>query len=142
MGITVAISQAVSLNGFLATVRPGTLVVYVRELSDPGDLEQLRAAAGQGWALWWREGTLFGLPNGAVNELEGAVEKTLDVRDHLGFAAYLIKRALPGAVLHYSAFRQRPFTFLGLRRELVREIGQGLPGAPCILDGFTIRPPL
>jgi len=133
-------STVVGLNGFRAVVRPGTFTAHVRALPDPGDLEQLRAAAGKGWALWWQDGTLLGLPNGAVNGLEGATETTLDVREHLGFVAYLINNALPSAIPHYSAFRQRPFTFLGQRREFVREIRRQMPGAPRILDGFAIRP--
>ncbi|MFW6195635.1 MAG: argonaute/piwi family protein, partial [Chloroflexota bacterium] len=83
---------------------------------------------------------LFGVPNGAVNSLEGATERTLEVRDHLGFVTYLINSALPGAVPYYSAFRRRPFTFLGRRREFVSEIRQRLPSSPQILEGFAIRP--
>src|SRR6266545_6678551 len=82
-------STVVGLNGFRAVVRPGTFTAHVRALPDPRDLEQLRAAAGKGWALRWQDGTLYGLPNGAVNGLEGAAKTTLDVREHLGFVAYL-----------------------------------------------------
>jgi hypothetical protein len=130
----------IALNGFRAVVRPGTFVAHVRDLPDPGDIEQLRATAGNGWALWWRDGTLFGLPNGAVKSLERAAEQSLDVHDNLGFVAFLINNALPGAIPYYSAFRQRPFAFLGQRREFVREIRQRIPGSPQILDRFTIRP--
>jgi hypothetical protein len=62
----------IALNGFRALVRPDTFVAHVRDLPDPGDIEQLRATAGNGWALWWRDGTLFGLPNGAVSQHETA----------------------------------------------------------------------
>jgi hypothetical protein len=52
-----ASSQAViGLNGFRAVVRPGTFTAHIMELPDPGDLDQLRVAAGNGWALWWSEG--------------------------------------------------------------------------------------
>jgi hypothetical protein len=137
----VATDQAtIALNGFRVSVSPGQFTVFVRELPDPGRLDQLRAEAGDGWTLWWNRGLLYEVPRhlGAVRA--DADEKTLDVRDHLGFAAFLINTALPGAIPHYEAFRARPFTFLALKREFVREIRRSLPGAPPLLEQFTIRP--
>jgi hypothetical protein len=137
----VATDQAtIALNGFRVSVSPGQFTVFIRELPDPGRLDQLRAEAGDRWTLWWNRGLLYELPchPGAVRA--DADDKTLDVRDHLGFVAFLINTALPGAIPHYEAFRARPFTFLALKREFVREIRRSLPGAPPLLEQFTIRP--
>jgi hypothetical protein len=58
------------------------------------------------------------------------------VRGHLSYVAFLINTALP----HYEAFRARPFTFLALKREFVREIRRSLRGTPLLSEQFTIRP--
>ena len=130
----------IALNGFRVAVRPGHFTAFVRDLPDPGELEQLRTAAGDRWALWWNRGMLYELPRDPGATRADAAEKTLDVPDHLGFVAFLINSALPGAIPHYKAFRDRPFTFLALKREFVREIQRRLPGAPQLLRQFTIRP--
>lgn len=78
----------IGLNGFRVAVRPDVFNAYVRDLPDSGDLEQVRAAAGDAWALWRSGGTLFGVPNGAVTNLEGATERKLIVGENLGFVAF------------------------------------------------------
>ena len=130
----------IALNGFRVAVRPGHFTAFVRDLPDTGELQQLRTAAGDQWALWWNRGMLYELPRDPGATRADAAEKTLDVADHLGFVAFLINSALPGAIPHYKAFRDRPFTFLALKREFVREIQRRLPGAPQLLRQFTIRP--
>lgn len=133
-------SAAIGLNGFRVLVRPEEFSAHTVDLPDPGDLEQLQEMVGDSWALWWNRGTVFALPNDADCDLEGAVERTLVVRDHLGFLAFLINNALPRVVPYYKAFRDRPFTFLGSKGEFVTEIRRKLPNAPQVLDGFAIRP--
>jgi hypothetical protein len=130
----------IALNGFRVAVRPGQFTAFVRDLPDPGELRQLRAAAGNRSALWWNRGMLYELPRDPGAALADAAEKRLDVPGHLGLVAFLINSALPGAIPHYKAFRDRPFTFLALKREFVREIQRRLPGAPQLLRQFTIRP--
>ena len=117
----------IALNGFRVAVRPGHFTAFVRDLPDTGELQQLRTAAGDQWALWWNRGMLYELPRDPGATRADAAEKTLDVADHLGFVAFLINSALPGAIPHYKAFRDRPFTFLALKREFVREIQRRLP---------------
>jgi hypothetical protein len=128
----------IALNGFRVAVRPGQFTAFVRDLPDPG---QLRAAAGNRYALWWNRGMLYELPRDPGAALADAAEKRLDGPGHPGLVAFLINSALPGAIPHYKAFRDRPFTFLALKREFVREIQRRLPGAPQLLRQFTIRQP-
>lgn len=130
----------IALNGFRVGVHPGQFTVFVRDLPDASGLDELRAAAGDRWRLWWNRGLLYELPRDPGAVRADADEKTLDVRDHLGFVAFLINTALPDAIPHYQAFRNRPFTFLALKREFVQEIKPSLPGAPQLLQQFTIRP--
>ncbi len=130
----------IALNGFRVAVRPSQFTVFVRDLPDAHELDPLRAEAGNRWALWWDRGVLYELPHDAGAVRAGEAEKMLDVPDHLGFVAFLVNSALPRAIPHYKAFRDRPFTFLALRREFVGEIQRRIPGAPQLLQQFTIRP--
>lgn len=134
-------SMKICLNGFRVLVRPDEFTAYAVDLPDPGDLEQLKASAGAGWRLWWDRGTVLALPtDGAARELVGAVKKTLPIRDHLGFIAFLINNALPRVVPFYTALRGRRFAFLGRKGEFVAAIHTVLPNAPQLLEGFAIRP--
>lgn len=101
----------IGLNGFRVSVSPGQFTALVQELPDSGRLDQLRAEAGDRSTLWWNRGLLYELPRRSGTTSAHAGEKTLEVYDHLGFIAYLINAALPGAIPHYEAFRARPFTF-------------------------------
>jgi len=130
----------IALNGFRVGVHPGQFTVFVRGLPDAGQLKQLRAAAGDQRTLWWNRGLLYELPRDPRAARVDADEKTLDVRDHLSLVRFLINTALPGAIPHYNAFRDRPFSFLALKREFVQEILLSLAGAPPLLQQFTIRP--
>ncbi len=121
-------------------MRPGQFTAFVRDLPGASELEQLRAGAGDRWTLWWNRGVLYEVPRAPGAVRADAVEKTLDVQDHLGLIAFLINTALPGAIPRYQAFRARPFTFLALKREFVREIRSSLSGGPPLLREFTIRP--
>jgi hypothetical protein len=128
------------LNGFRISVCPGQFTAAVRELPDASQLGELRAAADSRARLWWNRGLLYEVPLAPGGDYADASARTLGVQEHLGLVAFLINAALPGSVPHYEAFRDRPFTFLALKHEFVREIRPRLPGAPPLLDQFTIRP--
>jgi hypothetical protein len=130
----------ITLNGFRVSVCPGQFTAAVRDLPDASGLEELRAAAGTSATLWWNRGLLYEVPRVPGGDYADAAAKTLDVQGHLGLVAFLINAALPDSVPHYKAFRDRPFTFLALKHEFVREIRPRLRGAPPLLDQFTIRP--
>ena len=132
--------RTVALNGFRVHIRPEEFTAYTVELPDNSDLDQLQSEAGDAWSLWWNRGTVYGLPLGASTELPRSAETKLAVSEHLGFVASVINAALPRAVPHYKAFRNRPFTFLGNKGEFVSEIRRKLPNTPAVLNGFTIRP--
>ena len=130
----------IDLNGFRVAIDPSQFSAFVRDIPSPNDLEVLRADAADQWVLWPNRGLLYGLPRVAGAVLDGSVEKTLDVHDHLGFVAFLINNALPASLPYYKAFRNRPFTFLGRKREFVGEIQRSLTGTPKIMEQFMIRP--
>jgi hypothetical protein len=58
----------IALNGFRVGVHPGQFTVFARDLPDASGLDELRAAAGDRWRLWWNRGLLYELPRdpGAV----------------------------------------------------------------------------
>lgn len=140
-GVTVTDQRQLALNGFLVEVNPGVFSAFLRDLPELQEVSAARVAAGEAWTLWQSNGVLYGLPRveGATVP-DGMVETKLSVPDHLGFVAFLINQALPGALPDYRAFRRRPFQFLGRRREIVAEIGARLGGVPSLLNGFSIRP--
>jgi hypothetical protein len=137
----VADQRRLALNGFQVEVNPDAFSAYQRDLMDPSEVAPARLAAGDAWSLWPAGGVLYGVPRveGAVVP-DGMVETKLTVSENLGLVAYLVNQALPGAVPGYRAFRQRPFQFLGRRREFVAEIVRRLGHAPAIMSGFLIRP--
>jgi hypothetical protein len=131
---------SVDLNGFRVQVRQADFGAYVQDFSDASDLAQLREAAGEDWALWRQGGQLLGMPATHSVVTDGWAKTSLETARNLSFVAFLVNHALPRAVHHYVPFKERPFTFLGEKREFVGEIRKRIPSPPPILDQFSIRP--
>lgn len=130
----------IGLNGFRVEVRSGAFEAYVRDFPDPAGLKEVREAAGDSWAMRLQGGHLYGVPQRPDVRADEWRKVTLNVAENLSFVAFLVNHALPRSVPHYTAFRERPFTFLGQKREFVGEICKQIPNAPAILRGFSIRP--
>ncbi len=126
-------------NGFRLDFSSPTFTAYQQAMPDNRHLRPLKEHLGTGWFLYWDEGTVFGLPReeGASHFGE---EVGLATDQHLKLLAARIEDVLPNQFPEYRAFRQRPFTFLGRKDELVSRVKPELGTRPALLDCFKIRP--
>ncbi|GAA0393837.1 hypothetical protein Acor_81920 [Acrocarpospora corrugata] len=131
---------AIGLNGFRIQVSQASFDAFVQDWPDTSDLGELRERAGESWALWAQGSQLFGMPTMSGAVTDGWKSISLEVARNLGFVAFLVNHALPRSIRHYAAFKDRPFTFLGGKREFVGEIRDQIPNPPPLLSGFSIRP--
>jgi Piwi domain len=115
-------------------------MAYVRETPDNAELRPLREELGGDWFVYWREGIVFGLPLVVVPSQSFGQAEELACEDHLQLLAARICNALPDRFPEFEALRQRPFTFLGTKGEIVERIRRALPGLPALTAKFAIHP--
>src|SRR5260221_14568577 len=133
--------QNLSLNGFQLELSAKTLTLYKLAFPDNKGLRALRAAHTD-WFVYWREGTVYALPNVANPTVKLGAEITDLCTDHLQLIAARITDLLPTKFPGYPAFQRRPFSFVARRKdeEIVQTVTKYLKNRPSILDHFTIRP--
>jgi len=126
-------------NGFRLDFSSPTFTAYQQAMPDNRHLRPLKEHLGTGWFLYWDEGTVFGLPREEGTSHFGE-EVELATDQHLKLLAARIEDVLPNQFPEYQAFRQRPFTFLGRKDELVSLVKPRLSTRTALLDCFKIRP--
>lgn len=131
-----------ALNGFEIKFSSESFDAYVSELANPEDLRALRQRELGEWFFYWREGTLYGIPEIASPSRSYGKSKTLDLTNHhhLSLLASRINDRLPAKFPQYEALRTRPFEFLGKRDELVATAASNLRSVHPLLGRFKIRP--
>jgi hypothetical protein len=132
------------LNGFEIQFIGASLEAYVQELPDPDPLQKMRESEAGKWFFYWREGTLYGIPEVGQPERIYGKRQTLDLSDyrHLGLVAARINDRLPAKFPQYDALRRRPFAFLGKKDELVAKVTRGWRSVHDLVTTFKIRPKL
>ncbi len=130
-----------SLNGFHLGLSAKSLTFQKLEFADNKGLRALRAAHPN-WFIYWRDGTVYALPNVPNPAASLGVETTDLCTDHLQLIAARITDLLPTKFPGYPAFQRRPFSFVARRKdeEIVQTVTKYLKNRPSILDHFTIRP--
>jgi hypothetical protein len=130
------------LNGFEIRFSAPKFDAYVSELQDPEGLRALRERERGEWFFYWREGTLYGIPEIASPQRQHGKPLSLDLSDHhhLSLLASRINDRLPSKFPQYDALRTRPFEFLGKRDELVATAATKLRTQHPLLSRFKIRP--
>jgi len=128
------------LNVFRVEPQAADFTAFIAPMADAAGLADLSERLRGDWVIWWRDGTVYALPQHVGAAGFDGVPAQMRCDDHLSFLAYLVNQGLERNVPHYTSFRRHPFTFLGQRREFVAEIAARMHGLPSVLSGFTIRP--
>ncbi len=132
--------EKLSLNGFRLALSADDLNAYVQDLPDNSEVSALREKHAADWFLNWFEGKLYAIPRHEnPAELLGA-PTTLQCTDHLGLIRARIADALPGVFSPRPAISYKPFTFVGLKEEIVAAVCESLNLRDPLLSEFQIRP--
>jgi hypothetical protein len=134
--------MATFLNGFEIELPSKPISVFVQDMADPEELKKLRELEKGQWFFHWREGKVYAIPEVESPERQYGTELTLSLTDHhhLGILASRINHVLPNKFPKYEALRQRPFTFLGLKNELVGAVTEGWKPLHDLVALFKVRP--
>lgn len=133
-------TNPVVLNGFKIELSAESLTAYVQDVMDVQELRRLRDKHSESWFFYLRDGTIYALPRTPNPSPPFGVKREIICNEHLWFIKARIADVLPEKFPQYSAFRRRPFTFLGRRDEIVEAIGAKMKGLPSIVSNFKIRP--
>ncbi len=136
--------MSIALNGFRINLSAPTFRAYVWSMPDNKKLKELRKKHQDHWFFYWKKGKLYGftkkllpkeyLPSIKISELE--------CREHLNLINNRVIDILPEVFPDYSFFRQRKFTVLSQKNELISEISKKLHKPSGSLSAFTITPKL
>jgi hypothetical protein len=117
-----------------------TFKAYVQELPNNQEVKPLREAFGDEWFFHWREGLLYSIPKVETPQQVFGKLKDLSCNDHLQLLTSRITDLLPEIFSKYTPIKQKPFTFLAQRKEIVSEIIKTVNDLPTIVSGFKILP--
>jgi hypothetical protein len=110
-------------NGFKVNL-PDSVEVIVREMLSPSDVRAERERLREHWFVHWMDGKLYHLRlKGGGPNVEGA-PKTLRTSEHPWLLRSRLDDAIGEALPKYEAIRERPFTFLAQKSELIKRLRQ------------------
>lgn len=133
-------SQTIFFNGFKIELSAQSFTAYVQDVMESRELKGLREKLGDSWFLYWRDGRAYGHPRTSTARERFGTLTELTCEEHLWLIAARITDVLPEKFPMYQVYRRRPFTFLGLKDEVVQSIGEHMPGLPELVSRFKIRP--
>src|SRR6266700_1841302 len=130
------------LNGFEVAFAAPSFTANVLELPDPEGIAALRKQHEKDWFLYWRSGKLYAISR--AEKPASALGKPTSLRwaehEHLHLLVARINDLLPQKFPDWTAFRLRPFAFIGRKGELVSAITEGWTGLPPLVAMFKIHP--
>lgn len=129
--VAVATATTLRLNGFSLEPSTESFTAYHAPLPEGGDMRELRRSLEQDWVLYREDDVVLGVPLTQTPTPFG-VEMEIECADHLGFLGYLINAALPRSIRDYEPFKQRPFTFLGKKQEIVARAAKSVGVADAV----------
>lgn len=132
--------KSILLNGFKVELSSATFTAYIQDMPENVGFRPLREKIKDSWFLYWRDGKVYGLPRVSEPEQRFGNAAELNCNDHLWFLAARIADILPEKFPQYKAFRRRPFTFFGLKDEMVTSIRARVKGLPDLMSCFKIQP--
>jgi hypothetical protein len=140
--VATATATTLRLNGFRLEPSTESFAAYRAPLPESGDLRELRRTLEKDWVLYREDEHVLAVPLNEVPATSFGDRIEVECAQHLGFLGYLINDALPRSISDYPAFRQRPFTFLGKKQEIVAAAAKsaGVAGRSTLLDDFHERP--
>jgi hypothetical protein len=140
--VATATATTLRLNGFRLEPSTESFIAYRAPLPDGGDLRELRRSLEQDWVLYREDEHVLAVPLSEKPTTPFGERVEVVCADHLGFLGFLINDALPRSISDYPAFRQRPFTFLGKKQEIVALAARssGVAERSALLTEFHERP--
>ncbi|WP_192357303.1 argonaute/piwi family protein [Mesorhizobium mediterraneum] len=126
-------------NGFEVSL-PGQLDVIVRALPDPSEVKAERARLKGYWFVHWFDGKLFHLRLKAGGPNVDGNHEVLETAAHPWLFRARLDDALEDALPNYSAVRQRPFTFLAQKAELIDAAASAAGIFHKLLPSFKVTP--
>jgi hypothetical protein len=126
-------------NGFKVAL-PETVEVVVRPLPDPKDVKPERERLEEHWFVHWFGGELYHLRLKGGGPNVNGVPRTLRVTDHPWLLRARLDDAIGSALPKYEPIRERPFTFLAQKAELIRQAAAAANVSHPLLDQFKVTP--
>ncbi len=133
------------LSAFHILIEAPTFRAFSQPMPDNKHLKGLRDSIGKEWFLFWKEGTVYGLPKSPQPATPFGKPITLKTNEYLGLAVLnahaneLIPQLLPKYEPIRARYR-RGFRFVAKKTEIVADIIKGWSGLPLATHGFKIRP--
>jgi hypothetical protein len=114
--------------------------VIVRPVPDPKDVKPERERLEGHWFVHWFGGELYHLRlKGGGPNVDGE-PRTLRVRDHPWLLRARLDDTIGSALPKYEPIRERPFTFLAQKAELIRQAAAAANVSHPLLDHFKVTP--
>jgi hypothetical protein len=136
--------MSLALNGFRIELSSPIFKAYVLDMRDNKELKAFKHEHENNWFLYWQKGKLYGFPK-KILELEQIPFSQiceLNCIENLKLINRKITDILSEVFPKYSLFKQRPFTVLSQKNELISTISKKLDNPPGLLSAFTITPKL
>jgi hypothetical protein len=139
MSYGTAQARPLATNGFKVAL-PETVGVIVRPLPDPKDVKPERERLKEHWFVHWFGGELYHLRlKGGGPNVDGE-PRTLRVMDHPWLLRARLDDTIGSALPKYEPIRERPFTFLAQKAELIRQAAAAANVSHPLLDQFKVTP--
>lgn len=129
------------LNGFHLEFSAERIDAWEAEV-EAGDVESTRERLVDAWFSYFHEGKLYCIPRNDSATNPPGRQISLELDDHRGMkvAAAMVTASIPTSFPMYEPIRERPFTFLAQRRELVSDATSDWKSLPDLIREFEIRP--
>jgi hypothetical protein len=139
MSYGTAQARPLATNGFKVAL-PETVDVIVRPLPDPKDVKPERERLKEHWFVHWFGGELYHLRlKGGGPNVDGE-PRTLRVADHPWLLRARLDDTIGSALPKYEPIRERPFTFLAQKAELIRQAAAVANVSHPLLGQFKVTP--
>ncbi|MBI1204955.1 MAG: hypothetical protein GC182_20830 [Rhodopseudomonas sp.] len=126
-------------NGF-AVELPDLIEVLVRDFPDPKEFKAERERLDGYWFIHWVGGKLYHLRLKAGGPNVEGDPKSIRVSEYAWLLRSRLDDAIGAALPKYNPVRQRPFTFLAQRSELIAQASQAAKISHPLLHHFRVTP--
>lgn len=132
-------SRPLVTNGFEIIVPP-SIDLVVREFPNPSEVKAERERLTSFWFVHWMGGKLYQVRlNAGGPNVEGK-QISASTASHPQLLRSLLDDAMGTALPKYEALRERPFTFLAQRSELIKAAAEAAGIEHNLLAAFSVTP--
>ncbi len=132
-------ARPLATNGFAVDL-PETIEVIVRDLPHPNDVQAERERLDGYWFVHWLGGKLYHLRLKAGGPNVDGTLRPMRVADHPWLLRSRLEDAIGSALPRYEPVRERPFTFLAQRAELIKSAAASARIDHPLLHHFKVTP--